>query len=796
MTAISFTEPCTERATYPPNLAQAERASHGAQPGDRHDGLRNVAHATSPGNSIGGAFDTWSNPVLERFNLWTPAWRLANGLNAALQPQQGTDSASDDDARDGAEQARLDGITMNSGLQWTYGRFASRALRSSESTTAGYEPPTIEATAIEATTTASPTTAPPTTESSNDGCSRASKTSEENSPRVPLASSSSEFARSTNYKLQRVRDDSGDVSTGARGARLSRQLNLAAALENLFARSGSQRRRETFTDNEDSDDDDDDDEQTDESSSSVELVNEATSSTSGSKRAPQPDAIVAVRPSPTKRHRNIRSHKKRGFKPRSFSTDSHALVQIEDMAFDAINSDAPNNLNSLPASANSDTETVAFIRELRNKRSGAGGDEASHVQESKGAQDSNVRDASVHWWDGMSESSQSQVQVPEGDMSESSGQGSESSSSEMSELFESSDEEESDTENTDVSVRAAANNEQPTPVEAPFTSVNEFKFVKKLGRGAYGKVFLVRDIRNDLGSSTTQVLPLFAVKVISKRGKGKKYLNRSYFDTEVDLLNKAQQSPFAVAFHSSFENEKAWYIVMEYCNRGTLRGVCERETQLEPEMARMYIAQLVLAIDSLHEHDIVHYDLKPANVLLDHDGNVCIADFGLAESDVKHYTSGGMCPGGTRGYRAPETVQDKPHGKAVDWYALGVMALELLTGRGWGHPKFESQLACLRQKVPPQLSMHKYLSDDAIGFLKGLLHEDPRQRLGSGGVQSILEHEFFLGMDWDLVASNKLPEYEVEADDDDDIETDADPESDRVIDSDGGDDADSVVDSE
>jgi serine/threonine protein kinase len=515
MNAIFFTEPCTESETQSPNSGHAARPSHEAQPGDRHEGLRNVAHAPSPGNPSGGA-----SGVLKSFIPWTPVRPLA------WQPQSGTDSSSNE-ARDGEDPANSDDV--------------------------------------------------------------------------------------------------------------------------------SRRRCDTLTDNEDSHDDDD--EQTSESSSSVELVGVATSSTCGSKRAPPPDAILSVRPSPAKIHcfhSNFHSHKKLG--------------------------------------------------------------------------------------------------QPEDDMSESS-QSSQSRSSEGPE----SSEDESDFEDTaDMRVPPAARSARPTPVEAPFTSLKEFNIALELGSGAYGKVYLVQDIRNDSGCPN-QVFPLFALKAVSKEsedGEGNKC--RSFFDTEVELLKKAKKSPSAVAFHSSFETEKAWYIVLEYCHGGTLHAKCHGDEKLEPNMARIYIAQLVLAIDSLHALDIVHYDLKPANVLLGYKGEVRIADFGLAASDVKHYTSGGVCPGGTQGYIAPEVLKEDAHGKAVDWYALGVIALELLTGRGFRDGKFKSLLKCLRQERRLSLSMHKYLSCDAIGLLKGLLNEDPRRRLGSYGVGDIKKHKFFRGVDWEVVASNAV----------------------------------------
>lgn len=135
--------------------------------------------------------------------------------------------------------------------------------------------------------------------------------------------------------------------------------------------------------------------------------------------------------------------------------------------------------------------------------------------------------------------------------------------------------------------------------------------------------------------------------------------------------------PFIVQLHWSFQNDQKLFFVLDYCPGGELFGLLSKRNRLTEDQARFYAAQLVLALEYLHSKDILYRDLKPENVMLDKRGYVKLTDFGLSrfkltEKDVS------VC--GTPEYLAPEIIQKSGHGKEVDWWCLGCLIYEMVTG--------------------------------------------------------------------------------------------------------------------
>lgn len=278
-----------------------------------------------------------------------------------------------------------------------------------------------------------------------------------------------------------------------------------------------------------------------------------------------------------------------------------------------------------------------------------------------------------------------------------------------------------------------------------------FELLKLIGEGAFGKVILVR---NRLDKN------LFAMKVISKAVLKKKN-NIQYMKSERDILTKVNH-PFIVSLKYAFQAEKKLFLVMEFLSGGELFFHLRRRGLISEDEIRFYLAEMILAIEFLHNLGVLHRDLKPENVLLRGNGHVCLTDFGLAKelrsSDEKVRT---LC--GTNEYMAPEMLTRNGYGKAVDWWALGALCFEMLTGSAPFTAKTEKELykKILNEKVVTP----SYLTAPAHSLLKGMLDKDMSKRLGAakstmfsiGGVTALKQHDFFRGLDWDALIEGNLP---------------------------------------
>ena len=199
-----------------------------------------------------------------------------------------------------------------------------------------------------------------------------------------------------------------------------------------------------------------------------------------------------------------------------------------------------------------------------------------------------------------------------------------------------------------------------------------FDLLKLIGEGAFGKVILVR---NRLNSE------LYAMKVITKKLLKRKN-HYAYMKSERDILTRVQH-PFIVTLAFAFQTEQRLFLVMDFLGGGELFYHLRRRGLIMEVEARIYFAEMVLAIEFLHDMGVVHRDLKPENVLLHTDGHICITDFGLAKEVGDNSQVRTLC--GTSEYMAPEMLLRNGYTKAVDWWSLGALFYEMLCG----HPPFE-----------------------------------------------------------------------------------------------------------
>eukprot|EP00095_Tigriopus_kingsejongensis_P004202 maker-scaffold208_size258758-snap-gene-1.27 protein:Tk04202 transcript:maker-scaffold208_size258758-snap-gene-1.27-mRNA-1 annotation:"ribosomal protein s6 kinase alpha-" len=288
--------------------------------------------------------------------------------------------------------------------------------------------------------------------------------------------------------------------------------------------------------------------------------------------------------------------------------------------------------------------------------------------------------------------------------------------------------------------------------------MKDFELLKVLGTGAYGKVFLTRK-RNG-----TDAGRLYAMKVLKKATIVQKRKTTEHTRTERQVLQTIRQSPFLVTLHYAFQSSSKLHLVLDYVNGGELfTHLYQREKFTENEV-RIYIGEIILALEHLHKNKIIYRDIKLENILLDGEGHIVITDFGLSREflpEEKEHRAYSFC--GTIEYMAPEIVRGGNHGHdvAVDWWSLGVLTYELLTGASpftvEGDKNTQQDIS--KRILNAEPLMPEFLSTEVKDFILKLLVKDPRKRLGGGprDASEVRSHKFFSPIDWDDLLRKNIP---------------------------------------
>lgn len=279
-------------------------------------------------------------------------------------------------------------------------------------------------------------------------------------------------------------------------------------------------------------------------------------------------------------------------------------------------------------------------------------------------------------------------------------------------------------------------------------AADDFEPLRCLGKGAFGTVHLVK--HNTTGRLYAQKQFRKASLTVHKRLVEQTRAERS-------ILESVNRHPFVVKLFYAFQDHEKLYLILEYAQGGELFTHLAMERMFSEETAAFYMAEMVLALEHLHTNvRVVYRDLKPENCLLDSEGHLLLTDFGLSKVALEEDECNSIL--GTIEYMAPEVVQGTNYGMAVDWWSLGAIGFDLLTGappfQGNNHAKIQQNI--LKQK----LQLPYFLGPDAKDLLTRLLRKEPSKRLGGNmpkDMQLIKKHRFFRRIDW-----RKLGRREVE----------------------------------
>ena len=281
-------------------------------------------------------------------------------------------------------------------------------------------------------------------------------------------------------------------------------------------------------------------------------------------------------------------------------------------------------------------------------------------------------------------------------------------------------------------------------IEEEIVTPSSFVCLALLGKGSFGEVFLVQKINTK---------EKFAMKVLRKeRIMGQNLLKYALAERNVLSLS---HHPFIVKLNYAFQTSTKLFLILEYCPNGDLAKHLMLEKRFSEPRAKFYICEVLLALENLHQRDIIFRDLKPDNVVLDKDGHCKLTDFGLSKEGVnENQFAQSFC--GSIAYLAPEMLKKKGHGKAVDWYLLGVLFYEMLIGIT---PYFTGRKEDIFHNIEyGELKIPNFVSPEAAEILRRLLERDPSKRLGGSikDAQEIKEHPYFKDVDWDKVYNKQI----------------------------------------
>ncbi|XP_064860132.1 ribosomal protein S6 kinase beta-2-like [Oncorhynchus nerka] len=282
---------------------------------------------------------------------------------------------------------------------------------------------------------------------------------------------------------------------------------------------------------------------------------------------------------------------------------------------------------------------------------------------------------------------------------------------------------------------------------------DSFELLSVLGKGGYGKcVFQVRKVQG------TQTGKIFAMKVLKKAKIVCNAKDTAHTRAEREILETVRH-PFIVDLLYAFQTGGKLYLILECLSGGELFMQLEKEGIFMEDTACFYLGEIVLALGHLHSNGIIYRDLKPENIMLNHQGHIKLTDFGLCKESIHDgAVTHTFC--GTIEYMAPEILTRTGHNRAVDWWSLGALMYDMMTGS----PPFtaENRKKTIDKILKCKVNLPPYLTLDARDMIKKLMKKSPSQRLGSSAAdcKDIQKHPFFRHINWDDLLNKRCePPY-------------------------------------
>ena len=275
---------------------------------------------------------------------------------------------------------------------------------------------------------------------------------------------------------------------------------------------------------------------------------------------------------------------------------------------------------------------------------------------------------------------------------------------------------------------------------------NNFKFLYVIGKGGFGRVWKIQSKKTKIKYALKEMSKL---KIIDK--KSEKSIN-----SEREFLSKLNH-PFIVNMHYAFQDKDNLYLVMDLLNGGDLRFHISRYRKFSEEQTRFFIANMIYALEYIHENNVIHRDIKPENLVLDENGYVRITDFGIAKENMPDNSSE---TSGTPGYMAPEVMKSKNHSFPVDFFAIGVIGYEFMTGSrpycGKNRKEIKEQMLS-KAAVINEENIGQGWSQESADFINKLLERKESKRLGyKEGAKELMKHHWLKYYPWDELKNKTL----------------------------------------
>eukprot|EP01041_Mallomonas_annulata_P012486 gene12486-26287_t len=275
----------------------------------------------------------------------------------------------------------------------------------------------------------------------------------------------------------------------------------------------------------------------------------------------------------------------------------------------------------------------------------------------------------------------------------------------------------------------------------PAFGLNDLDLLETIGTGTFARVRLVRTIADR---------KYYALKIM-KKTKLVHLKQVKHVQNEVHILSHLD-CKFVVNMYAVFQDESNLFMLMDYIPGGELYSYLRKKHHFDEDVSKFYTIEVASALDAMHRHAIAYRDIKPENILIAADGHIRIVDFGFAKVVTDRTFT--LC--GTPEYLSPEVVQGSGHGRAVDWWALGVLLFEMMAG----YPPFTADhpFGLYQCILKARFTFPKRITPAAQAAVRGFLTTDRTRRLGCkrGGLQGLSSLPFFRGVDWATVAALQI----------------------------------------